>query len=356
MSLSREWLSYASQRKGLRVSYPRRRLRRRQLARSFGFEGGGKVVEEVSTAQRGSHFLSLPLRYSLPLASLSALLHWAISQACFFFQIMIVGGVDSSIEGGMGQYQFGKGDKEISAAMKAPTYLLCVILLGLLMLLVALGFGFRKLPGAGCAMPVVGSCSAAISAACHLGTMETELRDDYNPTSAYNKYSVVNGLEDTIELQSFGKDSADNSGSNPSNETRALRISEEQLMWGLVDWEHFTAGVSCERAVQYKLAHCGFSTMQVGVLRIRKSHRIPHGVRAGGAGDELGFNGGFEPLHNLQHSRSLFLRGGIGWLQNHRYKETEQGDAPKVYNARLFSKIYGFLNVGFTPASLCTAP
>jgi hypothetical protein len=53
-----EWGKYGEKRKALRVSHPR-------------------------GIQRGSFFLSLPLRYGVPMMILFALLHWLISQSGF---------------------------------------------------------------------------------------------------------------------------------------------------------------------------------------------------------------------------------------------------------------------------------
>jgi hypothetical protein len=53
-----EWQSYGTKRKGLRVSSP-------------------------VGSQRSTYFLSLPLRYGLPLMLISTTLHWLLSQAIF---------------------------------------------------------------------------------------------------------------------------------------------------------------------------------------------------------------------------------------------------------------------------------
>jgi hypothetical protein len=58
-----EYDRYGLTRKPLRVSWPR-------------------------GAQRSTYYLSLPYRYSLPLLAVSALLHWFVSQAFFFVDII----------------------------------------------------------------------------------------------------------------------------------------------------------------------------------------------------------------------------------------------------------------------------
>jgi len=67
MMTNKEYTSYATKRKGLRVS--------------------NKVDD---TAQRGTYYLQVPYRYGIPLLILSILLHFFTSQAFFTFQIEYV--------------------------------------------------------------------------------------------------------------------------------------------------------------------------------------------------------------------------------------------------------------------------
>lgn len=130
MLLSREWTSFAQNRKGLRVQQPRGH-------------------------QRGTYWLSLPYRYSIPLLVASGTLHWLLSQSIFFAQIDVY-----SFEG-----EFKQGESEITIGWSALALTL-LLSLGGSMILIIIGFGFRRYPSW---VPIVRSNSKAISAACHPG-------------------------------------------------------------------------------------------------------------------------------------------------------------------------------------------
>ena len=128
MCLAREWNSYAVRRQQLRVTSP----------------------EED---QRSTYWLQLPYRYSLPLLAASALLHWLVSQSIFLARVTVTNedGTEAT-------------DESISTCGYSSIALIFVIGLASLLLFVVIGFGFGKVK---CDMPLAGSCSAAISAACH---------------------------------------------------------------------------------------------------------------------------------------------------------------------------------------------
>ena len=63
MLVSDEWAGYYKTRKTLRVSFP---------------EG----------IQRSSYFVSMPLRYGIPLTISMALLHWTVSQSVFVVRVV----------------------------------------------------------------------------------------------------------------------------------------------------------------------------------------------------------------------------------------------------------------------------
>ena len=139
ISLATEWDSYARHRKGLRVS------------------------SSPVGAQRTTYFLQLPYRYSLPLLVISGLLHWLISQSIFLVFVEIYrDSVDTmSTEAGT--------TKRVPAfdyttCGWSPAGVVSVIIVGVAMVLFLLFSGSRRLRSN---MPVAGSCSAAISAACH---------------------------------------------------------------------------------------------------------------------------------------------------------------------------------------------
>ncbi|KAK0298730.1 hypothetical protein LTS00_002492 [Friedmanniomyces endolithicus] len=99
-----------------------------------------------------TYYLQLPYTYSLPLLVTSGTLHWLISQSIFLARISIYNdGVNSDQD-------------DYSEVGYSCTPILCVVLLGTAMLVFALGMGCRKFASS---MPVAGSCSVALAAACH---------------------------------------------------------------------------------------------------------------------------------------------------------------------------------------------
>ena len=125
MHLAAEWSSYGVERKALRCTTP------------YG-------------EQRSTYYLQLPYTYALPLIAASATLHWLISESIFLARIEVS---DSS------------GSAEaVSSVGYSCAPIICIIVLGSCMLVMAVGMGFRKFKSH---MAVASSCSVAIAAACH---------------------------------------------------------------------------------------------------------------------------------------------------------------------------------------------
>jgi hypothetical protein len=131
MLLAREWSGFAAHRKPLRVTSPQGQ-------------------------QRSTFWLQLPYRYALPLMTMMATIHWLISQAIFLVKIDVY-----DINGSL--LSVGPDSGSTSAVGYMPLAIVLAIVLGGLLMLALIGLSFRKLhPG----IPLVGSCSLAISAAC----------------------------------------------------------------------------------------------------------------------------------------------------------------------------------------------
>jgi hypothetical protein len=137
---SLEWAQLPLKRKGLRVS--------------AGPKG----------KQRTTYFLGLPYRYSLPLLVASSALHWLISQAIYLLALdrrsldltgKVVPGLVPDSRDGQGL---------IYTCGWSPLAVLLVIVVGISMMCVTVGIGFRKLPTA---MPVGANNSLVLAAACH---------------------------------------------------------------------------------------------------------------------------------------------------------------------------------------------
>ncbi|KAK4249236.1 hypothetical protein C7999DRAFT_39652 [Corynascus novoguineensis] len=134
ISLATEWDTYANHRKGLRVSAP------------------------AVSAQRATYFLQLPFRYSLPLLATSGVMHWLISQSIFLVFVEVY---QEWIEGSGVTVRI----LDYTTCGWSPAGVFSVMMVGAAMVVFLVASGARRLNPY---MPVVGSCSAAISAACHL--------------------------------------------------------------------------------------------------------------------------------------------------------------------------------------------
>jgi hypothetical protein len=136
MLANREWAGYAIKRAALRVTIP-------------------------SPTQRSTYFLSLPFTYSVPLIAASVLLHWFISQAIFMARITIwENGVQTDLETVDNENRAGSDLGYSDSALIASIVWGCVLVL--LCVLIA---GVCTYPRG---LPIGGTNSAVISAACHV--------------------------------------------------------------------------------------------------------------------------------------------------------------------------------------------
>jgi hypothetical protein len=147
--LASEYSDFASDRKSLRVS------------------------SQPVGAQRSAYFLQLPVRFSVPLVIASALLHWLLSQSLYLI-VLNPQYSESLLEDAQtwtpdNMHFYRPTDTFFATLGWWPLGVILIAVAGALMqgFLIVLG-SFRFKTG----MPVVGSCSAAISAACHLDREE----------------------------------------------------------------------------------------------------------------------------------------------------------------------------------------
>lgn len=129
MWVASEFSSYATARKALRVS-------------------------NATGAQRSTHFLQLPYKIAVPLMIMSGLLHWLLSQS-IFLAVVAEYAADGTLASPVAEASCGF----------SPLAMILTVSLGVVLVVGTLGIGFfrRLCPG----VPLAGSCSAAISAACH---------------------------------------------------------------------------------------------------------------------------------------------------------------------------------------------
>jgi hypothetical protein len=137
MAMASEWASFAHSRKGLRVSRPR------------GF-------------QRSTYFLQLPYRFSIPLMIAFGLLHWLVSQTVFLVNIEWFG---PQLMDNSNTIRWTE-KKELNQVIGgySPLGYWILFILGVLLIVPVTLLGAKKLPSG---MPIAGSCSFAIAAACH---------------------------------------------------------------------------------------------------------------------------------------------------------------------------------------------
>jgi hypothetical protein len=151
MLAAREWSSFAKTRKGLRVhTHPR-------------------------GAQRATYFLQLPWRYSAPMILAGALLHWLASQSIFVVSVEWWANVSRTVAESteMQAGEWARDDwHDFATCGYSPLALFIFIISAAVFLVVMVGFGWRWLEEG---IPVVGSCSLGIAAACHVDTGEEGL-------------------------------------------------------------------------------------------------------------------------------------------------------------------------------------
>jgi hypothetical protein len=173
MLLGHEWISYSKKRKGLRVSH------------------------QPKGEQRSTYFLQLPYRFSLPLISLSAGLHWLISQSIFLICIEFYDEFDNHIDMSAGDpawfWNRVRGTKDVKTLGYSPVAIIAVLVVGVLMIILVAGAAYIPYHQT---MPLAGSSSMAISAACHA-------LDEDEPARKRLMWGVVDARVDGFQHCSF---------------------------------------------------------------------------------------------------------------------------------------------------------
>jgi hypothetical protein len=126
-----------------------------------------RVSQKPQGEQRSSYFLQLPYRYAIPLLGFSAVMHWLISQSIFLIAVQRY-----DPQGNPMLDDAGSVEGEHYTCGWSPLAVLLVICFGVLMIAGAIGMGRRKYqPG----MPLRGTNSAVIAAACHIAGGEENM-------------------------------------------------------------------------------------------------------------------------------------------------------------------------------------
>jgi hypothetical protein len=120
-----------------------------------GYEVHRKTLRVTTPCgqQRSTYWLQLPYTYGIPVMATSATLHWLISQSIFLVRVEVY------------YKDILYGIPNVSAVGLSPAPMLVIVILGLCLVAITIGLGFRKLEGN--AMPVAASCSLALAAAAH---------------------------------------------------------------------------------------------------------------------------------------------------------------------------------------------
>ena len=134
MLLGQEWSLFSHHHRTLRLTSPR-------------------------PGQRSTYWLQVPYIYAIPLMALSALLHWLTLQSLFLTRVDTFDPFGRSIWTGR-ENRVGYSCTAIILALG----------LAIFALIAAAGMGYRKYSAE---ITTVGSCSAAISAACHVWGAES---------------------------------------------------------------------------------------------------------------------------------------------------------------------------------------
>ena len=128
MLVAKEWHGYAKERKPLRVTRP------------IGL-------------QRSTYRLQIPYKYGVPLVIVSGILHWLVSLTLFLARVNAYDSDGHKVN-----------EDSLATVGYSPISMITVILLGALLLIFLNLIGFRRYQDG---LPLAGTCSAAISAACH---------------------------------------------------------------------------------------------------------------------------------------------------------------------------------------------
>lgn len=126
--------------------------------------GGLRITSIPSGSQRSSYFLQLPYRFAIPIMILSGLLHWLVSQSIF---LVAVETWDQGVRLDYRSSYHGNailGPDRLTCGY-SPIAITLVIMLAVFMMVFGIGMGMKRY---GSGIPVAGSCSVVLSAACHV--------------------------------------------------------------------------------------------------------------------------------------------------------------------------------------------
>ena len=137
---------------------------------TFAFKPQTLMVSSPAGKQRGTWLLGAPLGWGIALLALQTLLHWFVSQSIFVVQMMVYNKDGSPVT-----FDPSSGDIDFSHFTNcgySPIAIIFAVIAAGVLLLTAIIFLRRRFPAS--SPPVVSTCSAAISAACHIANRNEE--------------------------------------------------------------------------------------------------------------------------------------------------------------------------------------
>ncbi|KAL2068529.1 hypothetical protein VTL71DRAFT_14866 [Oculimacula yallundae] len=138
----------------------------------FAFMSQSLMVSSPVGIQRGTWLLGAPLGWGSALLILQTLLHWLLSQSIFVVQISIFNKDGTPVPDNASDDESTGRYAHLSNCGYSPIAIILSVIAAAILFLFAMVFYFRRFPPG--SPPVVSTCSAAISAACHPISMSEE--------------------------------------------------------------------------------------------------------------------------------------------------------------------------------------
>lgn len=138
---------------------------------AFAFKPQTLMVSTPTSKQRGTWLLGAPLGWGIALLALQTLLHWFVSQSIFVVQMAVFNKDGSPVISDPSlPYD---GFSHFTNCGYSPIAIIFSVVGAGILLLSAVIFLWRRFPAG--SPPVVSTCSAAISAACHITSRGEEI-------------------------------------------------------------------------------------------------------------------------------------------------------------------------------------
>jgi hypothetical protein len=130
---------------------------------AYAFKAQTLMLSTSSGKQRSTWLFGAPLGWGFMLLAFGTLLHWLLSQCIFIVQVTVFDKDGKPYDYNIASDEFHP--TVFSNCGYSPIAIICATVAAGILLLSAIIFCWRRFPAG--APPVVGTCSAAISAACH---------------------------------------------------------------------------------------------------------------------------------------------------------------------------------------------